>query len=73
MLKYTGKSRGEIKEWAKDRPHVGANQLAGKIGTGGTPVGGTDEWAPLGKQNLKFPPQSQESKKGLDEEEEEED
>ena len=69
MLKYTGKSRGEITEWAKDREDVGGNRLAGRIGSGGTPVGGTDNWAPLGKQELKFPPKSQESKKSLDDDE----
>ncbi len=69
MLKYTGKSRGEISEWAKDQPHVAGNRLAGTIGAGATPIGGTDHWAPVGKQELKFPPQTQASKKGLDDDE----
>ncbi len=71
MLKYTGKTKDQLDVWAKDRPDVGGNQLAGKIGMGPTPVGGTTSWAPPGKQQLKFPPQSQESKKGLDEDEDE--
>ncbi|KAH8885458.1 hypothetical protein GQ53DRAFT_828862 [Thozetella sp. PMI_491] len=70
MLKYTGKTKDELEVWAKDRPDVGGNQLSGKIGMGPIPVDGALNWAPPGKQNLKFPPQSQESKKGLDADEE---
>jgi hypothetical protein len=34
LLKYTGRSRDELKTWMEDAPGVGKNQNAGKIGMG---------------------------------------
>ncbi|KAF4839666.1 hypothetical protein CGCSCA4_v011092 [Colletotrichum siamense] len=39
MLKYTGKSKEELKEWAKDRPDVGKNQAAGRVDRGNNNFG----------------------------------
>lgn len=34
VLKYTGKDRDELNEWARDRPGVGGNQEPGQVGAG---------------------------------------
>ncbi|KAJ0385829.1 hypothetical protein COL922a_005634, partial [Colletotrichum nupharicola] len=39
MPKYTGKSKEELKEWAKDRPDVGKNQEAGRVDRGNNNFG----------------------------------
>ncbi|KAK2752020.1 hypothetical protein CKAH01_06306 [Colletotrichum kahawae] len=39
MRKYTGKSKEELKEWAKDRPDVGKNQAARRIDHGNNNLG----------------------------------
>lgn len=65
LKKYTGKSKAEIDQWAKDRPGVGVNQLAGKLTVGGaTGLGGLETangfggWGPsAGDDKMKFPPQ----------------
>ncbi|KAK7397570.1 hypothetical protein QQX98_013057 [Neonectria punicea] len=68
ILKYTGKSRAELKTWADGRPGVGKNQLAGNLamgetsGLGGVAVGeGYGGWGPGSNpsdesRGLKFPP-----------------
>ncbi|KAG7100908.1 hypothetical protein HYQ45_004260 [Verticillium longisporum] len=35
VAKYTGMSKAQLAEWAKDRPGVGGQQAAGKINAGG--------------------------------------
>ncbi|KAG6364163.1 hypothetical protein INS49_005761 [Diaporthe citri] len=64
LKKYTGKTRDEIVDWARDRPHVAGNRLAGSIdvgpasGLGGTAAGdGFGGWGPGASAELKFPPQ----------------
>jgi hypothetical protein len=70
LAKYTGKTRAELKEWAKDRPGVGGNQPAGKlamgpaVGLGGVATGeGYGGWGPSAEAPLKFPPKPQQGKK----------
>lgn len=64
LKKYTGMTRGELNEWARDRPHVAGNQLAGSItagpasGLGGMAAGeGYGGWGPGASAEMKFPPQ----------------
>lgn len=64
LKKYTGMTRDEINDWARDRPHVAGNRLAGSIdvgpasGLGGTAAGeGFGGWGPGASSELKFPPQ----------------
>ncbi|KIW63260.1 hypothetical protein PV04_10122 [Phialophora macrospora] len=33
IMKYTGRDRDELNEWARDRPSVGGNQDAGRVGS----------------------------------------
>ncbi|ETI19590.1 hypothetical protein G647_09424 [Cladophialophora carrionii CBS 160.54] len=33
VMEYTGKGRDELNDWARDRPGVGGNQAAGRVGT----------------------------------------
>jgi hypothetical protein len=76
LLKYTGKSRAELKDWAKDRPGVAGNQLAGKLamgpasGLGGSQASeGYGGWGPSAEGQQKFPPKPpRQEKKDLDEE-----
>ncbi|KPM38281.1 hypothetical protein AK830_g8287 [Neonectria ditissima] len=68
MLKYTGKSRDELKAWADGRPGVGKNQLSGTVtmgdtsGLGGMAAAeGYGGWGPSSNPNdenrgMKFPP-----------------
>lgn len=68
ILKYTGKSRAELKTWADGQPGVGKNQLSGKMtmgetsGLGGMAVAeGYGGWGPSSNPNdpnrgMKFPP-----------------
>lgn len=74
VLKYTGKTKDEIREWGKDRPNVAGNQAAGKLDMGGTSgLGGmaTAEgyggWGPNANAPLKYPPKTDKvaSKKGI--------
>ncbi|KAK5660602.1 hypothetical protein OQA88_13165 [Cercophora sp. LCS_1] len=69
VLKYTGKSKDEIREWGKDRPGVAGNQAAGKLDMGGTSgLGGmaTGEgyggWGHGANAPPKFPPKSEAKK-----------
>lgn len=74
ILKYTGKTRGEINTWAETQPGVGKNQLAGKIaagpasGLGGAAAaGGYGGWGPSAEpqganRGMKFPPKDLEAK-----------
>lgn len=64
LKKYTGMTRDELNDWARDRPHVAGNQLAGSItagpasGFGGAAAGeGYGGWGPGASADLKFPPQ----------------
>lgn len=64
LKKYTGMTRDEINGWARDRPHVAGNRLAGSIdvgpasGLGGAAAGeGFGGWGPGASAELKFPPQ----------------
>lgn len=73
LKKYTGMTRGELNDWARDRPHVAGNQLAGSItvgpasGLGGMAAGdGFGGWGPGASRELKFPPGQE---KGDDEKE----
>lgn len=68
ILRATGKTRDELKEWADKTPGVGKNQLAGKINAGETTglggmaaADGYGGWGPGaepndGNRGLKFPP-----------------
>ena len=68
VLKYTGKTKNEINDWAENQPGVGKNQLAGKIdagsvgGLGGSAAaGGVGGWGWEGDnggadRGLKYPP-----------------
>lgn len=71
LLKYTGKTKAELNEWAKDQPNVAANQLAGKVGMGSTPVGGPVAYGYDGGAPMKFPPKPQQSQKVADEDDSE--
>lgn len=64
MKKYTGRTKGEINEWAKTAPGVAGNQAAGKIDAGpATGFGGLEAsqgyggWGPDSQGKPKFPPQ----------------
>lgn len=66
LKKYTGMTRDELNDWARDRPHVAGNQLAGSItvgpasGFGGMAAGeGYGGWSPGAAAELKFPPQKE--------------
>lgn len=73
ILKYTGKTRDELKSWADGQPGVGKNQLAGKLaigsasGLGGVATGaGYGGWGPSAEpqganRGMKFPPEHHES------------
>ncbi|KAG7286410.1 hypothetical protein NEMBOFW57_008720 [Staphylotrichum longicolle] len=70
MLKYTGKTKAELQDWAKDRPGVAGNQAAGTLamgpasGLGGAAASeGFGGWGPDAAGKLKFPPKPQENKK----------
>ncbi|KHN95053.1 uncharacterized protein MAM_07102 [Metarhizium album ARSEF 1941] len=77
ILKYTGKTRDALKDWADNQPGVGKNQLAGKLaignasGLGGAAAGaGYGGWGPSAEpqganRGMKFPPQRLESKPGV--------
>lgn len=77
ILKYTGKTRAEINDWADTQPGVGKNQLAGKIsignasGLGGAAAaGGFGGWGPSAEpqgpnRGMKFPPKDLEGKPKL--------
>jgi hypothetical protein len=63
LKKYTGMTRDELNGWARDRPHVAGNQLAGSItagpvsGLGGMAAGeGFGGWGPGASAQMKFPP-----------------
>lgn len=67
LKKYTGMTRDELNDWARDRPHVAGNRLAGSIdvgpasGLGGMAAGdGFGGWGPGASGDLKFPPQQKE-------------
>ncbi|KAJ0158691.1 hypothetical protein CTA2_11072 [Colletotrichum tanaceti] len=49
LLKYTGKSRDEINDWAKDRPGVAGNRAAGTLTAG--PASGLGGMATAGGHN----------------------
>ena len=36
MLKYTGRTKAEVKDWSKTAPGVAGNQAAGKLSMGDT-------------------------------------
>ncbi|KKY36653.1 hypothetical protein UCDDA912_g03325 [Diaporthe ampelina] len=64
LKKYTGMTRDELNEWARGRPHVAGNRLAGSIdvgpasGLGGMAAGdGFGGWGPGASGEQKFPPQ----------------
>ncbi|KAL4725626.1 hypothetical protein ACLX1H_007775 [Fusarium chlamydosporum] len=68
VLKYTGKTRDELKTWADSTPGVGKNQLAGRAmigeasGLAGVAMAdGYGGWGPSAEPNdanrgMKFPP-----------------
>ncbi|KAL2129236.1 hypothetical protein VTI74DRAFT_8019 [Chaetomium olivicolor] len=63
LMKYTGMTREQLKEWSKDRPGVAGNQLAGKLAMGPTSGFGGYEtsegfggWGPSAEGEQKFPP-----------------
>ncbi|KAK4445416.1 hypothetical protein QBC34DRAFT_441651 [Podospora aff. communis PSN243] len=78
VLKYTGKTKEQINEWAKNEPGVAGNQAAGKLSMGGTSgLGGMSAaegyggWGPNSNAPLKFPPKqtvpfAQKKKDGMD-------
>ena len=69
ILKYTGKSKGEIREWGKNRPGVAGNQAAGKLDMGATTgfggvaaAEGFGGWGTNANAPLKYPPKQPETK-----------
>jgi hypothetical protein len=65
LLKYTGKNRAELNDWAKNQPGVAGNQAAGKLAMGpASGVGGYETsqgyggWGWNSNAEPKFPPQS---------------
>ncbi|KAK4225981.1 hypothetical protein QBC38DRAFT_481743 [Podospora fimiseda] len=71
MLKFTGKSRAELKEWSKTAPGVAGNQPAGTIAAGpahgiaGSAAGeGLGGWGFDTPGKLKYPNQGEQKKKG---------
>jgi len=73
LLKYTGKTKAELQDWAKDRPGVGGNQAAGTLamgpasGLGGVAAAeGFGGWGPDAAGKLKYPPKPQDDKKAKD-------
>lgn len=80
MVKYTGMTKAEMQEWAKDRPGVAGNQPAGKLAMGSaTGFSGYETskgyggWGPGAEGELKFPPNpgAGRKSKNLDDEDEE--
>ncbi|KAK3346596.1 hypothetical protein B0T25DRAFT_281867 [Lasiosphaeria hispida] len=77
LLQYTGKTKAELDEWAKDRPGVGGNRAAGTLAMGTTTgLGGMSAaegfggWGPsAGDPKLKFPLPPKETAKKVDSEE----
>lgn len=72
VKKYTGMDRDQLKEWSKDRPDVGGNQLAGKInmGTSGG-LGMPNHFSYTGRGDsaaaeMKFPPEQKKAAKEVD-------
>ncbi|KAI3392654.1 hypothetical protein diail_5335 [Diaporthe ilicicola] len=62
VKKHMGMSKEELKDWAQDRPGVGGNQAAGKLGVGPASgfagleaAHGVGGWGPDAKGDLKFP------------------
>jgi hypothetical protein len=74
LQKHLGMNREELDTWARDKPGVGKNQLAGSAGKGsmsglaGTAMAdGLGGWGPGAEPNdenrgLKFPPENTEKK-----------
>ncbi|GAB1317141.1 hypothetical protein MFIFM68171_07351 [Madurella fahalii] len=69
VLKYTGKTKSQIGEWAKTQPGVAGNQAAGKLdmgaatGLGGSAAGeGYGGWGPNANAPTKFPPKQAETR-----------
>jgi len=63
VLKYTGRTKEEINEWAKNEPGVAGNRAAGTLSMGATTgLGGMSAadgyggWGPNSNAPLKFPP-----------------
>ena len=63
LLKYTGKTKAEINEWAKTQPGVAGNRAAGTLAMGpASGLGGLETsqgyggWGTDAKGTLKFPP-----------------
>lgn len=80
LVKYTGMTKAEMQEWAKDRPGVAGNQPAGKLAMGPASGFGSYEtsngyggWGPGAEGELKFPPKSDTDRKSknIDDEDEE--
>ncbi|AEO67478.1 uncharacterized protein THITE_2116361 [Thermothielavioides terrestris NRRL 8126] len=76
LQKYTGMNREQLNAWAKDRPGVAGNQLAGKLAMGqASGFGGLETsqgyggWGPSAEGKAKFPPAPRNETKGSDEEE----
>ncbi|KAK0734600.1 hypothetical protein B0T26DRAFT_634073 [Lasiosphaeria miniovina] len=74
VLKYTGKSKSQIMEWAKNEPGVAGNRAAGTLtmgettGFGGLATAeGYGGWGPNSNAPLKFPPKQPAGKKVTDE------
>lgn len=64
MEKYTGMTRDELQDWAKDRDGVAGNQAAGKLDAGAASgfagyeaAQGVGGWGTDAKGDAKFPPQ----------------
>ncbi|KAL7936484.1 hypothetical protein V8C35DRAFT_234766 [Trichoderma chlorosporum] len=77
ILKYTGKTRDELNEWADNQPGVGKNQAAGKLTVGASSgfagaaaAGGLGGWGAEGTRKMKFPPQEKPAKNVDDSDEE---
>ncbi|AEO67626.1 uncharacterized protein THITE_2033989, partial [Thermothielavioides terrestris NRRL 8126] len=63
LKKYTGMSKAQLTDWAKDRPGVAGNRAAGGVAIGqASGIGGYEAahglggWGPDAAGKLKFPP-----------------
>lgn len=64
MLKYTGRTKAEVKDWSKTAPGVAGNQAAGKLSMGDTTgLGGLEAaegyggWGTNAGAEPKYPPE----------------
>ncbi|RFU82041.1 hypothetical protein TARUN_121 [Trichoderma arundinaceum] len=69
ILKYTGRTREQLNDWAETQPGVGKNQPAGKLTigpasgfAGSAAAGGLGGWGTEGTRKMKFPAKKEPTK-----------